>query len=379
MLKEVECTLFRGGTSKGLFFLKKDLPKKRDLWPGMFLSLMGSPDHLQVDGLGGGIATASKVAVVSEADSARFDVDYLFAQVSVDKPLVSFRGNCGNICSAVGPFAIEMGLVRATDPMTTVRIHNVNTEKIIYAYVPTSDGRVLYEGDYEIAGVPGASACIKMAFQNPSGSVTGALLPTGKVVDIVDIPGFGPLEVSVVDSSNPLAFIRAEDVGMTGKELPHEIDANIKLMSLLETIRGVLAVKLGFIDDYRVSQTMTPTVPKLAMVSAPRCYITTNDNEISSQDYDILCRMMSMQKTHRNYALTGAMCTASAAVIEGTIVGQLVKEGFDPEKLLIGHPRGVMEAGVDFDTLPDGSTKVNWAIGYRTARKIMKGMAYYRA
>lgn len=377
MLKEIKCTLFRGGTSKGLFFLKSDLPLNKDLWSDIFLSLMGSPDHLQVDGLGGGIATASKAAIISVADSGKYDIDYLFAQVAVDKPIVSYSGNCGNICSAVGPFAIESGLIKATDPETVVRIHNVNTDKLIYAYVPTRDNKVMYEGNFEIAGVPGTSACIKMAFQNPSGSVTGKLLPTGNAVDTIFIPGFGHIEASFVDSSNPLVFIRAKDIGMTGKELPDEIDSNTQLMELLERIRGIAAVKLGFINNYNESRRKSPTVPKLSMVSVSQKYVTTNGKEVRPDKYDISCRMMSMQKTHKNYALTGAMCTASAAVIEGTIVNELVKKDFDSRKLLIGHPGGIMHAGVEYQMEIDGSISITWAIGYRTARMLMRGTAFY--
>ncbi len=379
MLKEVQCTLFRGGTSKGIFFLESDIPEDRSLWPEMLLSLMGSPDHLQIDGLGGAVATASKAAIISKPDNDSYDVDYLFAQVSVDKPIVSYKGNCGNMCSAVGPYAIECGLVKTTDPVTTVRIHNVNTDKIIYAYVPTRNNKVLYDGDFEIAGVPGTSACIKMAFQNPAGSVTGKLLPTGNAVDEIDVPSFGSINISFVDSSNPLAFIRAEDIGMKGYELPNEIDSNTELMALLERIRGAAAVKLGFITDYNDSRIKSPTVPKLAMVSAPQDYTAANGKKISQYSYDILCRMMSMQKTHKNYALTGAMCTASAAVIKGTIVNQLVRDDFDSEKLLIGHPGGIMQAGVDFEAGLDGSIDVKWAIGYRTARMLMRGTAFYKA
>ncbi|MEA4960740.1 2-methylaconitate cis-trans isomerase PrpF family protein [Lutispora sp.] len=378
MFKEVQCIQFRGGTSKGLFFLESDLPEDKSLWPHMLLSLMGSPDNQQVDGLGGAIATASKAAIVSKSDMDSHDVDYLFAQVSVDKPIVSFKGNCGNICSAVGPYAIESGLVKATDPLTLVRIHNVNTDKIIHAYVPTKDNKVLYEGDFEIAGVPGYSACIKMAFKNPSGSVTGRLLPTGNAVDIIDIPDYGSIEVSYVDSSNPFAFIRAADIGMRGDELPNEIDRNPKLMPLLEKIRGVAAVNLGFIADYKDSSEKSPTVPKLAMASAPKSYVTANGKKIDTESYDILCRMMSMQKAHKNYALTGAMCTASAAIIEGTIVNQLVRKSFDAEKLLIGHPGGIMPAGVEYEIGQDGNVNINWSIGYRTARMLMRGAAFYR-
>ena len=378
MFKEVQCTMFRGGTSKGLFFLESDLPENRDLWPEMLLSLMGSPDHHQIDGLGGAVATSSKVAIVSKTDKDSYDVDYLFAQVSVDKSIVSYKGNCGNMCSAVGPYAIESGLVKATDPITTVRIHNVNTDKIIYAYVPTQNNKVLYDGNFEIAGVPGSASCIKVDFQDPSGSVTGKLLPTGNVVDTINIPDFGYLETSFVDSSNPLIFVRARDIGMKGHELPNEIDTNVELMALLEKIRGVAAVKLGFIDNYKDSRTKSPTIPKLAIVSVSQQYITANGKEIPQESYDILCRMMSMQKTHKNYALTGAMCTASAAVIKGTIVNQMVRVDFEPEKLMIGHPGGIMQAGVKHEVQPDGSIEVKWAIGYRTARMLMRGTAFYR-
>ena len=377
MLKEVQCALFRGGTSKGLFFLKSDLPQDQSLWPEMLLSLMGSPDYLQIDGLGGAVATSSKVAILSKADSHDHDVDYLFAQVSIDQPIVSFKGNCGNICSAVGPYAFESGLVKATDPITTVKIYNVNTAKTIYAYVPTKNNRVLYEGNFEIAGVPGSPSCIRMAFKDPSGSVTGRLLPTQKPVDILKVPDFGAIEATYVDYTNPLVFIRAEDIGMTGSELPDEIDSNSELMELLEKIRGAAAVKLGFIADYTESRIKSPTVPKLAMVSSPKPYFTANRKAIERESYDILCRMMSMQKTHKNFALTGAMCTASAAVIKGTIVNKLVKQGFDHEKLLIGHPGGIMQAGVEVQEDSEG-VKVTWAIGYRTARMLMRGTAFYR-
>lgn len=378
MFQEVKCTYFRGGTSKGLFFVKSDMPEDPEAWPEMLLSLMGSPDHLQIDGLGGAVATASKVAIVSPSDSPDIDVDYLFAQVSIDKPIVSYRGNCGNMASAVGPFAIEAGLIRTTDPVTRVRIHNVNTGKVIVAQVPTENGRVLYEGDLEIAGVPGTGAGIKMLFQNPAGSVTGSLLPTGHVVDTLEIPDFGPLEVSFVDSSNPLVFVRASDIGMTGKEMPGEIDGHAVRMDLIEKIRGIAAVKLGFITDYRDSRTKSPTVPKLVMVSAPQSYLSATGNMIESDQMDILCRQMSMQKTHKNYALTGALCTASAAIVPGTLVNQLIRKGFDAEKLRIGHPGGIMLAGVVYEKSDDGSIHINSAVGYRTARMLMRGNAFYR-
>lgn len=238
-------TLLRGGTSKGVYLLEKDLPANRKEWDGLLLRLMGSPDKKQIDGLGGSQSVTSKVAILRKSDRPDADVDYTFAQVSVDKAVVSYGGNCGNISSGVGPFAIEKKLVPALEGSTLVRIYNTNTGKVIQEEVPTANGQVLYDGDFGIAGVPGTAAPLKLKFVDPAGTLGKGLLPTGNAVDLLEVPGHGSTEVSLVDAANPLVFVKASDLGLTGTELPEAINGDPELLRLLETIRGLAAMKLG--------------------------------------------------------------------------------------------------------------------------------------
>ncbi len=377
-MNKLECTILRGGTSKGIFIDEANLPKEKEAWEPILLSLMGSPDKLQINGLGGATSTTSKVAIISKSDNPDWDVNYTFAQVSIDKPIVSYKGNCGNISSGVGPYAIEKGLVEATGDETIVRVYNTNTKKVIFSHVVTKDGKVSYDGDFEIAGVPGTSSPIKLAFKDPAGSMTGKLLPTGNPVDILDVPGYKKVEVSIVDSTNPLVFVKATDVGLTGKELPADIDGDKEKLDLLETIRGLAAVKLGFIDDYTKSAVETPGVPKMTIVASPEEYKTAKGDIVPAEKIDVLGRMMSMQLTHKTYALTGALCTTSAAIIEGTVVNQVIRKGFDPKNLSIGHPGGLMQCGVDFSVDSNNEVSIPMVYGFRTARLLMEGTAYYK-
>ena len=302
-------TIMRGGTSKGVYILEQDLPANKDEWEKILLRLMGSPDSKQIDGLGGSYSVTSKAAIIKKSANPDADVDYTFAQVSVDKPLVSYKGNCGNISSGVGPFAIEKGLVKANDGVTTVRVFNTNTQKIIAEEVQTPGGEVAYSGDFYIAGVPGTASPVKLKFVNPSGTLGHGLLPTGNVIDTLDVPGFGNVKVSIVDAANPLVFVKANDVGLTGKELPDDLNSKPEMLDLLEKIRGLAAVKLGLIDDYTKSAWDTPGIPKMTIVSEAEDYITSDGKEISRRKIDLLSRMMSMQKPHPSYAMTGAMWT----------------------------------------------------------------------
>ncbi|MBS6955692.1 MAG: 3-methylitaconate isomerase [Enterocloster asparagiformis] len=370
---QIPCVVMRGGTSKGLYFLKRDLPEDERQRDALLLRIMGSPDPKQIDGLGGAASVTSKVAIVSRSERPGIDVDYTFAQVSVDKPLVSYRGNCGNISSGVGPFALEMGLVNPRKPLTTVRIYNTNTEKVIEEQVQIEDGHVKYRGSYAIAGVPGTAAPIKMSFLEPMGSVTGKLLPTGNASDVLDVPGFGPVEVSIVDAANPLVFAAACDLGLSGAELPGQIDGNEEILGRLEAVRGAAALKLGFVQSAARSAWDSPTIPKMTIVSAPGSYVTTAGAKVEGEQIDLLARMMSMQKTHPTYAMTGAMCTAAAAVIPGTVVSRVLGPDAKPERLRIGHPGGVLEAGVEFD-VADNAVHIVKTSGYRTANLLMKGV-----
>ncbi len=373
-------TIMRGGTSKGVYLLETDLPKDKKEWDGLLLRLMGSPDKKQIDGLGGSQSVTSKVGIIKRSDREDADVDYTFAQVSVDKPIVSYKGNCGNISSGVGPFAIEKGLVKSNDGITKVRVFNTNTNKIIVEEVNTPGGQVAYDGDFEIAGVPGVASPIKLKFLNPSGTLGKGLLPTGKAVDILQVPEFGDVEVSIVDAANPLVFVRAESLGLTGGESPDEINADQKKLVLLEKVRGLAAVKLGLIDDYTKSAWETPGIPKMTFVAEAADYTTADGKIIKKENIDLLSRMMSMQKAHPSYAMTGAMCTAAAAVVRGSVVNQVLRADADTQFIRIGHASGILECGVDYqdknyeNSIPD----IEDTFGFRTANLIMEGYAVIR-
>lgn len=377
-ITKLPVTIIRGGTSKGVYILEKDLPADKAAWEPLLLRLMGSPDKKQIDGLGGSQSVTSKVAIVKKSDHPGADVDYTFAQVSVDKPLVSYKGSCGNISSGVGPFAIEKGLVKAQDGFTTVRIYNTNTDKIIAADVHTKDGRVVYEGDFAIAGVPGTASPVKLKFVDPAGTLGKGLLPTGNAVDTLEVPGYGKVEVSIVDAANPLVFARAKDLGLTGKELPDDLNADAEKLELLEKVRGLAAVKLGLIDDYTLSPWDTPGIPKMTFVAEADDYVTPDGKEIKKEQIDLLSHMMSMQKTHPSYAMTGAMCTAAAAVIPGSIVNQVLPKDVDTQFIRIGHPAGILECGVDF-TENSPIPEIEDTFGFRTANLLMEGTAIIRA
>ena len=370
--KNIPAMIIRGGTSKGVYLLKSDLPEECEKWDAILLKMMGSPDKKQIDGLGGSQSVTSKVAIVNKSERADADVDYTFAQVSVDKPIVSYKGNCGNISSGVGPFAIEKGLVDVKEETTPVRIYNTNTGKMIVADVKTQNGKVVYDGDFSIAGVPGTASPIRLKFVNPAGTLEKGLLPTGHAVDVLEVPGFGTVEVSIIDAANPLVFARAKDLGLTGKELPDELNADSEKLELLEKIRGMAAVKLGLIDDYTKSAWETPGIPKMTFVAEPENYANMEGKEIKKEEIDLLSRMMSMQKTHPSYAMTGAMCTAAAVVVKGSIVNQVCADDIDTQFIRIGHPGGILECGVDYRE-SDEKLDIQDTFGFRTANLIMDG------
>src|SRR3954451_4120747 len=239
----VPVVVMRGGTSKGVFLKYEDMPSDRLLWDEFLLDIMGSPDSRQIDGLGGANSLTSKVAIIKKSDLEDIDIDYTFAQVSIENQLVDFKGNCGNISSAVGPYAIEQGLVPAVEPVTTVRIFNTNTQKVIIAEVEVENGHVKTEGLCSIPGVPGTGSPIYLSFTNAEGAVTGKLFPTGNAMDIV-YSSKGPINVSIIDVANPLVFVNAQDVGLKGTELPHEFTQ--ERLSELEEIRAMAAEMCQF-------------------------------------------------------------------------------------------------------------------------------------
>lgn len=377
MLKELQCSIFRGGTSKGVFIKEEELPENKEERDQILLRIMGSPDERQIDGLGGAVSTTSKVAIISKESENDWDVNYTFAQVQIDKPFVSYAGNCGNISSAVGVFALENKMVEITSPITTVRVYNTNTKKLIHEHIPTPNGEITYEGDFAISGVPGTGSKIELEFLDPEGSFTGKLLPTGQTKDMLSIEGFGDIAVSIVDAANPLVYIKAEDIGFTGTESASDIDAKPENLELLEKIRGEAAVKMGLINVWQEGATVTPGVPKMTIISSAQDYTTDSGKEIAASDYNLSMRMMSMQKAHKTIALTGALCTAAACAIPGTIPNEVLGNENVKNEIVLGHSDGTISVAMKYKN-EDGKIKIESVSSHRTARKIMTGTVYYK-
>lgn len=374
----VRCSILRGGTSKAVFLLANDLPAGRPAIEPLLLNIFGSPDIRQIDGLGGATSQTSKAAIIGPPTRPDADVDYTFAQVTVGQPLVDWGGNCGNISAAVGPFAINQGFVRACEPITTVRVHNTNTGKIILAHVPVRGGRAAEEGDYAVPGVPGTSSRILLEFSDPAGSLTGRLLPTGNPRDRLELDDGRSYEVSIIDAANPVVFIAAGSLGLTGTELPLEIEAATAATDVLEALRSVVAEMLGLVPDRRNATQVTPGLPKVGFVARPMAYTTTTGVEVPESAVDLTGRLMSMQTAHRSYMATGAIATAAAAFVDGSIVNELVRpiDGRPiAESIRIGHPYGVMEAVVNGDG-PAAVPAIRGVALGRTARHILDGQVW---
>lgn len=374
----IPAVIMRGGTSKGVFFHERDLPTDASARDRLILAAFGSPDPFrrQIDGLGGATSTTSKVAVIGDGSAHGVDVTYDFGQVGIDVPLVDRRGNCGNISSAVGPFAVDEGLVEPAEPVTQVRFLNTNTGKVIVAHVPTRDGRFDHRGGFEIPGIPGTAAEVRLDYLEPGGAVTGRLLPTGSLTDTLEVPGVGTLEVSILDAANPLVFVRWEDLGLTGLEQPDEIDADSALLARIESVRAAAAVVSGIADTPEQATAQVPSVPKLAFVGPPRDYVRLDGVAVEEKASTLRAAMMSMGRVHRSYPLTGAICTAVAAAIPGTVAAKTSRTGTAPPGVcIIGHPSGVLPMEADPREV-EGQWHVEKVSGYRTARRLMEGWTY---
>ena len=371
-MKKYPCVYMRGGTSKAVFFHEKDLPEDQSLWNDIFMKVMGTPDVKQIDGMGGTVSSTSKVAIISKSDRPDVDVNYTFRQVDIIIPRVDGSANCGNISSAVGPFAIDEGLVKAVEPITVVRILNTNTNKIIEEQVRVKDGHAVVYGDEVIKGVPGTGSRIDMYFEDPAGSKTGKLFPTGQKKEIFDVPGYGPAEVTVLDCSNPMVFIRAKDQGIQGTELV-ELNQNADVMEHIERIRGMAAVKCGFVEKWEDARTKSTSAPKVSIVSAPQDYTDMDKNQVKAEDMDLCVRAISVGALHKAYPMTVAVGTGAAARIPGTIVYETLKAPLEGDIIRLGHSSGITDVDIKMDgekVLKGGFT--------RTARRIMDGFVYIR-
>lgn len=360
----------RGGTSRGVFLLEKDLPADTDLRERIILAIFGSPDIRQIDGLGGADSLTSKLAIISPSEVPGRDINYTFGAVGIDDPFIDYSANCGNISSAVGPYAVDKGLVKPEEPFTTVKIFNTNTGKMIYSRVPVRKGRVVSDGDYAIDGCPGTGARIDLSFMEPAGAATGKLLPTGGVRDSVRLDSGERYTVTIVDAGNPTAFVRAEELNLIGDELPAALDPNGETQEKLEAIRRKVGELMGM--------AVTESIPKIAFVAPAQDYKTLTGKFVAKGEVDLLARVMAMGKMHKVFAITAAIPAAIAAILPDSVVNQVVGGGFPFSKeteIIIGHPSGVMDLRVNARFDNAGPRIVSCTIG-RTARKILDGRVY---
>jgi 2-methylaconitate cis-trans-isomerase PrpF len=352
MLTDIPCLLMRGGTSKGPFFLEEDLPADPELRDRVLLAVMGSPHVRQIDGIGGGDSLTSKVVIVGRSSRPGIDLEYLFAQVAVGKGAVDTAPNCGNMLAGVGPFAIARGLVEARDPVTTMRIYNRNTGKIIESVVQTPGRAVTYDGAARVDGVPGTGAPIVLNFLDAAGAKTGRLLPTGNVVDLID-----GIEVSCVDLASPLVFVRASDLGKTGHESKRELDADPGLIARIEPLRRKAALAMGMGD------VAGKVLPKFAIVAPP------------ARDGTLAARYFVPWNCHSAFAVTGALCLGAAARIPGTVVHAVARAG-EPGVVVIEHPAGTLETRMLTRADGSGVPVFERAGIVRTARPLLEGVVH---
>ncbi len=374
-LLALPAVFMRGGTSRAIMFHAKDLPE-RAAWDPIFLNAMGSPDPngRQLNGMGGGISSLSKVCVLAPSARDDADIDYTFAQVQIKEAAVDYRGNCGNMSSAVGPFAVDEGIVRPNGETAVVRIFNTNTKKIIRSTFPLVDGRAATDGTMAIPGVAGFGAPVKLDFLTPGGATTGKLLPTGHVTDVLDVPGLGRIEVSMVDAANACVFVRASDLGLTGRELPDALDANLELLAKLQSIRRAASVAMGIAKDDAEARTIAG-VPIIGFVAGPMDQPTLSGEVIQAVQIDLTARFLSNGQPHRALPLTASLCTAVAARIEGTLANQALRPDA-AQSIRIGMPSGILTVDADVSRDAGGHWVAHSGAFFRTARRLFDGRVY---
>ena len=375
---KIPAVFMRGGTSNAIVFHQKDLPQDRALWSDIFLAAIGSPDPngRQLDGMGGGVSSLSKVCVVGPATRPDADIDYTFAQVMIKETQVDFTSNCGNMSSAMGPFAVDEGLVKAADTEAVVRIHNTNTSKVIHARFPVVQGVAAVDGDLEIPGVAGTGAPVRLEFLAPGGATTGTLLPTGNVRDTLEVPGLGRIDVSVVDVANACVFVRASDLGLTGIELPEQLEANQNVMNQLAAIRLAASVAMGYARD--TAEAARKANPAVGFVTGPQNAKLLSGATIHADRMDLTGRMIAKGQVHRALPLTRTLCMAAAARIEGTIVHEAARAVSDPDtEIRIGMPSGILVAAAVVRNR-NGQWEVERGTFLRTQRRLFEGSVLMR-
>jgi 2-methylaconitate cis-trans-isomerase PrpF len=374
MQTKIPAVFMRGGTSRAVFF-REDVMAPYDLATRerIILAALGSPDPdgRQIDGLGGGISSLSKAAILGRCTDGVSDVTFNFAQVDVTKPFIDWSGTCGNMSAAVGPFAIDEGLIAAVEPVTQVRVLATNTGKRYIAHVPVRDGQAAVEGEYRIDGVPGSGARIALEYLDPGGSLGGKLLPSGLPRQEITLSDGRQVTISLVDAAIPMVYVRAEELGVDATRLAPELDSDRALQTLLEDIRCHSAVLFGLAASPEEAHTKVRAIPKIALVAPPVTYQSSSGKTIAVSDIDLVARAISMENTHRTFPATSSMCTTVAAAIEGTVVHE-VSQAASPKQLRLGHPAGVMEIGAN--VIKRGAEWYAESVTtQRTARRIMEG------
>lgn len=378
---EVRATYMRGGSSKGVFFELGDLPADPVRRDALLLRVIGSPDPYgkQTDGMGAATSSTSKVVLVSRSTRADCDVDYLFGQVDIEQPRIDWTGNCGNLTTAVGPFAIARGLVEApADGVAVVRIWQANIGKRIVAHVPMAGGTVQELGDFELDGVAFPAAQVRLEFLDPGGDGSSAeesLLPTGRVVDSLHVEGVGTFEVTYINAGNPTIFLRASDLGLSARELQAEVNGDAALLARIEAVRAAGAVAMGLADTAEQASAMRPGTPKLAWVAPPADYVASSGKAVPADALDVLVRIVSMGKLHHAITGTGAVAVGAAAAVQGSIVAQALRPGLAAgHDVRMGHTSGVLAVGATAEHSP----KQGWVISKvslsRSARRLMEGV-----
>ena len=378
-MRKFRTVYMRGGTSKGCLFHREDLPADPKAWDEIFLQVMGNPDPKQMDGMGGTVSSNNKIVVIWKSKEPNVDIEYLVGQVIVGKKQVDYKSNCGNMTAAVPAYAVEEEMVPIVEPITTVRMLNKNTDKYINVTVPIDPKTHTFaqDGDCHIAGIDGTAAELKVNFLDPAGAKTGKLLPTGKSLDVLEVDG-KQIEATILDVSNPLVLVRAEDVGLKGTELPAAVDANKEASDLLEKVRGTAAVMMGFAKDLDDAKANSPAVPKVGCFTAPVSYTDIAGNQVEASQMDLCARVISVFKCHKACPLTAASSIAVAGFVKWSIIQRTLgapKAGQDSIRL--GHPSGVMTVYPDLEE-KEGSLQVKGVAVQRTARRIMDGYVYVR-
>ncbi|MFH5926801.1 2-methylaconitate cis-trans isomerase PrpF family protein [Roseomonas xinghualingensis] len=380
-LRAIPAVFMRGGTSKAVMFHARDLPASPEDWAPILTAALGSPDPFgrQLDGMGGGVSSLSKACVMGPPTLEDADLDYTFAQVMIREPRIELRQNCGNMSSAVGPFAVEEGLVRVPDGDAMVRIHNTNTRKIIHAHFAVAGGMPSYAGDLSIPGVSGTGAPIRLDFLDPGGASTGKLLPTGRPLDLLVLEDGTRIEASLVDAANACAFVRARDIGLEGTELPETIEARPDVMARLQAIRVAASVAMGIAPDPDAARAIS-AIPFVGFVSPAAPFRDLSGEAIPAQSMDLAARIISNGQPHRALPLTISLCTAVAARIGGTLVHEaLASGGLGNGPLRLGMPSGILTVGAEVEPKADGTWHARAGSFYRTARRLFDGRVWVPA